>query len=197
MDDEGKMSVNRIHEIIHKYLDDDPATMKKAIDFTNACSSVNDATVNDGAKGCDRAALMFQCSVEKSEEGVTDEEVKSNFVRALMQCTKDNPVDMKELFQLKKLIVPKNRPVKCLLACTYKKMKSFTDKGMYDVEQGYRMAELSKNGDEKRLENGRKLVDICSKVNDMQVSDGDKGCDRAALFFKCLVENAPKFGFKV
>ena len=29
-------------------------------------------------------------------------------------------------------------------------------------------------------------------VNEVKVSDGEKGCDRAALIFKCTVENAPK-----
>jgi hypothetical protein len=38
-----------------------------------------------------------------------------------------------------------------------------TDKGMYDLEAGYKLAEEAKNGDEKRLENGRKLVELCAK----------------------------------
>lgn len=29
-------------------------------------------------------------------------------------------------------------------------------------------------------------------VNDVEVSDGEKGCERAALIFKCTLENAPK-----
>lgn len=29
-------------------------------------------------------------------------------------------------------------------------------------------------------------------VNDEKVSDGEEGCDRAGLIFKCIVENAPK-----
>lgn len=35
--------------------------------------------------------------------------------------------------------------------------------GLYDVEAGYKIAEMTKNGDPKRLENARKLVDICAK----------------------------------
>lgn len=34
---------------------------------------------------------------------------------------------------------------------------------MYDLEHAYKMAERSKNGDEKRLENGKKLSDVCVK----------------------------------
>lgn len=29
-------------------------------------------------------------------------------------------------------------------------------------------------------------------VNDETVSDGEAGCDRAGLIFKCVLENAPK-----
>lgn len=28
-------------------------------------------------------------------------------------------------------------------------------------------------------------------VNDVAVSDGERGCDRAALIFKCTVEKSP------
>lgn len=38
-----------------------------------------------------------------------------------------------------------------------------TDKGLYDLDHAYKVAELAKNGDEKRLINGKKVADICSK----------------------------------
>ncbi|CAH0726966.1 unnamed protein product, partial [Brenthis ino] len=114
-----------------------------------------------------------------------------------MACTKDYSVDMKDLLSLQKLIIPTKPEVKCLLACAYKKAKTMNSKGLYDLEAGYKIAEMTKNGDEKRLENARKLVDICAKVNDEEVSDGEKGCERAVLIFKCLTENAPKLGFKI
>lgn len=34
-------------------------------------------------------------------------------------------------------------------------------------------------------------------VNDEAVSDGTKGCDRAALIFKCSVEKAPQVSFSI
>lgn len=30
--------------------------------------AVNDAPVNDGTRGCDRAALIFQCTIDKSPD---------------------------------------------------------------------------------------------------------------------------------
>ncbi|CAG4996622.1 unnamed protein product [Parnassius apollo] len=124
--------------------------------------------------------------------GLTDAEVKAELTKTIMKCTKEVPVDVSELLQLQLLKVPKKTETKCLLACAYKNLKSLNEKGMYDIEHGYKLAEMTKNGDEKRLQNGRKLADICSKINDVEVSDGDKGCERAGLLFKCVVENAPK-----
>nr|ALT31651.1 odorant-binding protein 21 [Cnaphalocrocis medinalis] len=114
-----------------------------------------------------------------------------------MKCLKDHPVEVAELTNLQKLIVPKKMEVKCLLACAYKAEGMMTKDGKYDLEHAYKVAELTKNGDEKRLENGKKMSDLCSKVNEVEVSDGEKGCERAGLMFKCGVENAAKFGFKI
>lgn len=36
-------------------------------------------------------------------------------------------------------------------------------KGQYDLKMGYKLAEESKNGDENREKNGKKLADLCSK----------------------------------
>lgn len=39
------------------------------------------------------------------------------------------------------------------------------DKGLYDIEHAYKVAEMTKNGDEKRLVNARKMSDVCAKGN--------------------------------
>ncbi|KAJ2951796.1 hypothetical protein O0L34_g13961 [Tuta absoluta] len=128
---------------------------------------------------------------------MTDAEMKMEFTKIVMECMKDHPVDPTELMDLQKLIPPKKKEAKCLLACAYKKEGTMTAKGLYDKEHAYQIAELGKNGDEKRLENGKKVADICAKVNDVEVSDGEKGCERAGFIFKCVAENAPKYGFKI
>lgn len=38
-----------------------------------------------------------------------------------------------------------------------------TDDGLYHIEHAYKVAEEVKNGSEKRLENGKKVAEICSK----------------------------------
>uniref|UniRef100_A0A0K8TVI0 Odorant Binding Protein n=1 Tax=Epiphyas postvittana TaxID=65032 RepID=A0A0K8TVI0_EPIPO len=128
---------------------------------------------------------------------MTDEEIKIEFTKYVMKCQKDHPVEISEIMALQSFVVPKNKDTKCLLACAYRAEGSMTAAGLYDLEHGYKVAELTKNGDEKRFANAKKLADICAKVNDEAVSDGEKGCDRAALMFKCVTVNAPKLGFKL
>ncbi|XP_063625461.1 uncharacterized protein LOC134797144 [Cydia splendana] len=128
---------------------------------------------------------------------MTDEEVKVQFTKYVMKCQKDHPVEMTELMALQSMKTPTNKETKCLLACAYRAEGTMNDKGMYDLEHGYKIAEVTQKGDDKRTANAKKLADTCSKVNDESVSDGEKGCERAALLFKCVAENAPKLGFKV
>ncbi|XP_050344622.1 uncharacterized protein LOC126769748 [Nymphalis io] len=193
MDDQGNLSIEGVNKIAEMYLANDPDRLEQAKKFTDACKNVNDVSVSDGNKGCERAALIFKCSIEKGPQAMTDKELKEKFTTILMSCIKDHPVDMSEALKLQHLIVPTNREVKCLLACGYKKLGSMNSDGMYDIEKGYKLAEMVKSGkadDNKRFENAKKLVDICSKVNDETVSDGKEGCDRAALIFKCSIDNA-------
>lgn len=35
--------------------------------------------------------------------------------------------------------------------------------GLYDLEHAYKLAEMTKNGDENRLINAKKIADICVK----------------------------------
>nr|QCF41950.1 odorant binding protein [Athetis dissimilis] len=130
-------------------------------------------------------------------KGLTEQELKVEFTKLVMKCNKNSEVEMTDLVQLQSYVVPTKTATKCVLACAYKAASVMNAQGMYDIDHAYKVAELIKNGDEKRLINGKKMADICVKVNDIKVSDGEKGCERAALIFKCTVENAPKFGFKL
>ncbi|GBP31817.1 hypothetical protein EVAR_81583_1 [Eumeta japonica] len=192
MDEHGRLSLDGVYNVSEQIYGEQPDKMKIVLDFLEACEYVNDVDVSDGDKGCDRAALIFKCSAEKAPEALTDEEIKEQFTKYVMKCTKDYPVEMSELMQLQKFVVPTDKTSKCLLACAYKKAGLINDKGLYDLEKAYKVAEENKNGDEKRFENGKKLAELCAKENEKPVTDGEKGCDRAALIFKCVTQNAPK-----
>ncbi|OWR44713.1 odorant binding protein [Danaus plexippus plexippus] len=197
MDDQGKLSVDGVNNLAKKYFSDDQDKLQKSQKFTEACAGVNDEAVTDGEKGCERAALIYKCSIEQASQGLTDEEVKKEFIKEVMTCTKDITVDMFDLMELEQLKVPTKTNVKCVLACAYKRVGTMNKEGKYDIKEAYKISETMMKGDDKRIENGKKLADLCSKVNEADVRDGNKGCERAALLFKCVIENAPKLGFKV
>ncbi|CAG4961910.1 unnamed protein product [Colias eurytheme] len=196
MSEDGFLSVEGTNKLAQTYLENDPERLKKAEQLTEACKFVNDENI-DGNIACERAALIFKCTVDRAEEAMTDEEAKADFAKAIMACAKDASVDMSDIMSLASLIVPTDHKVKCVLACAYRKKGSLNAQGMYDIDGAYALAETMMKGDEVRIKKGKELADVCAAVNDEKVSDGEKGCDRAALMFKCGVKNAAKYGFKL
>ncbi|XP_045484652.1 uncharacterized protein LOC123689289 [Pieris rapae] len=128
---------------------------------------------------------------------MTDEEVKALFTKLILKCSTKFKANMKEMLSLASLQTPTDPQVKCILACAYRELGTMNDKGVYDLESAYKVAEELQKGDEKRIQKAKELADACSIVNNETVTDGEKGCDRATLLFTCGVKNAPKYGFKV
>ncbi|CAK1543053.1 unnamed protein product [Leptosia nina] len=197
MSEDGLLSVEGTNKLAETYLANDPERLKKAKDFTEACKFVNDEAVSDGNKGCERAALMFKCSTEKAAEALTDEEIKADFSKTVIKCSKNYKANMQDLLSLATLTVPTDPEVKCILACAYREKGTMDAKGMYDVAGAYKFAEENLKGEEKRIKRAKEFADLCATVNYEKVGDGDKGCERAALMFKCSIKNAAKYGFKV
>ncbi|XP_047508363.1 uncharacterized protein LOC125051830 [Pieris napi] len=142
--------------------------------------------------------FIFSVSCSGTVSGaMTDEEVKAMFTKVILKCASKFKADMKDMMTLASLQTPTDPQVKCILACAYRDIGTMNDKGLYDLERAYKISEELQKGDEKRIQKGKELAKTCSLVNDETVTDGEKGCDRAALIFECSVKNAPKFGFKV
>ncbi|XP_049700401.2 uncharacterized protein LOC110378743 [Helicoverpa armigera] len=75
----------------------------------------------------------------------------------------------------------------CFMSCFLKKTGFFDDAGKFDAEKSMSFAKehITSESAIKFLEAG---AGECVKINDEDVSDGDKGCDRAKLLFDCLTE---------
>ncbi|XP_075977190.1 uncharacterized protein LOC142977275 [Anticarsia gemmatalis] len=73
----------------------------------------------------------------------------------------------------------------CFVSCVFKKAGFFDDKGMYDVENTMAFTKRFVK-DEENLNKIDKVRRECAKVNDDEVSDGDKGCERAKMLFDCF-----------
>nr|AXF48731.1 odorant-binding protein OBP34 [Lobesia botrana] len=127
----------------------------------------------------------------------SEAEVKQYFMKLGIQCSKDHQITPDEMIMMQKHKMPDSETAKCLMACVYRKATWMDDKGMFDNAAAQAMAEKDHTDDTTMLENSKKLFELCKSVNDAAVNDGEKGCERAALLFKCLTENAPKMGFKI
>ncbi|KOB68379.1 SexiOBP14 [Operophtera brumata] len=109
-----------------------------------------------------------------------------------MECNKQHPISPEEMMMMKDHKMPDSENAKCLMACVMRKATFIDDKGNFSVENAIAWAGKEFQDEPKRLESSKSIYDICKKVNDEPVSDGEKGCDRAFLLSKCLIENAPK-----
>nr|ALS03869.1 odorant-binding protein 21 [Ectropis obliqua] len=127
--------------------------------------------------------------------GRTDLEVKGWFFSLAVICNKDYTIAPEELAMMQDHRISDSPNAKCLMACIFKKADMMDDKGNYDLEKTNKWVETEFSDSATRLESARNLFNMCKKVNDEPVTDGEKGCERAYLLSKCLVENSPKIGF--
>ncbi|XP_049874876.1 general odorant-binding protein 28a-like [Pectinophora gossypiella] len=71
MNEDGELSVPNIFVLSKQYLSDDPVKLQKAMRFAEACKSVNDVDLSEDdeeERECERAALIFKCSVDKAPQ---------------------------------------------------------------------------------------------------------------------------------
>ncbi|CAG9135888.1 unnamed protein product [Plutella xylostella] len=118
-------------------------------------------------------------------------------VRVGDSVSKKHQVTPEEVQLMHQHVIPDGRGARCLVACVFKKKDLINDKGMLDIDAAHSMADKEHLDDPTMIENSKKLFELCKSVNDETVSDGEKGCDRAALLSKCLIANYSKFGFKI
>ncbi|CAB3255606.1 unnamed protein product [Arctia plantaginis] len=141
--------------------------------------------------------LLFMYLAVQIIHGKTDEEIRVWFFRQALECNKDHPVAREEMQMLQEYKVPDTKNSKCLMACVFQKTNFMNNKGMFDVEGAAAQAMNDYEGDTTKIENSKKLMEICSKVNSEAVTDGEAGCERAYLLFQCFNENAPQLGFTI
>nr|QIJ45747.1 odorant binding protein [Glyphodes pyloalis] len=120
----------------------------------------------------------------------SEEDLKQVFVDVLVKCAEEFPPTASEIEMLKDKKLGESENVKCMFACTYKKTGMMNEKGELSMEG---IADLGKKyyaDDPEKTKQILKYAEACKSVNDQAVSDGEKGCERAALLFKCTIEKA-------
>ncbi|KAG6440967.1 odorant binding protein 9 [Manduca sexta] len=121
----------------------------------------------------------------------TLDDLKNNYLEMIVKCTSKYPITDEDLELLKTGDMGDKESTKCLFACVYKKTGMMDDKGMLDVDQTNKIVQTYFSDNSEELKKGLAYTEACKSVNDAPVTDGDRGCDRAALLFKCTTENLP------
>ncbi|CAH0726967.1 unnamed protein product, partial [Brenthis ino] len=112
------------------------------------------------------------------------------------ECIKDNVISADDINNLRAKKMPSGDKAPCFLACMFKNLGVIDDAGILQKETALDLAKKVFNDDDevKLIED---YLHSCSHVNKEAVSDGAKGCDRAILAYKCMIENASQFGFQI
>ncbi|XP_063385347.1 general odorant-binding protein 28a-like isoform X1 [Cydia fagiglandana] len=119
--------------------------------------------------------------------------IQAEFVTRGLSCLKNNPLTVEDINSLRMLKSPESSGAKCFTACLFKNIGIMDNSGAVSASNARMNAKQVFANDEASLNNVEELVKQCEKVNAQNVAD-DKGCDRAALAFTCLTENAAKYG---
>ncbi|XP_038212800.1 uncharacterized protein LOC119833002 [Zerene cesonia] len=122
--------------------------------------------------------------------------IHSHFEKVGTECMKDNMISTDDISSLRAKKLPSGENVPCFLACVLKKTGTMDDKGMLQKETALELAKKVFNDDEE-LQLIADYLHSCSHINSEAVSDGEKGCERAMLSYKCMTENASKFGLEL
>ncbi|CAB3244359.1 unnamed protein product [Arctia plantaginis] len=138
--------------------------------------------------------LFSMCLTVQIVHSKTDEEMLTWLFRQALECNKDYPITQEEMQMLQKQKMPNSKNARCLIGCVFKRAKYMDDKGMFDEESAIAQAKKNHEGDATKIENSKKLMEICRKVNSEPVEDGEAGCDRAQLLFKCFQRKRTSVG---
>ncbi|KAL0828879.1 hypothetical protein ABMA28_003785 [Loxostege sticticalis] len=124
------------------------------------------------------------------------EMIKQHFEQLGMECIGDNPITEQDINDLRAKKAPSGPGGPCFLACIQRKIGVMDEHGMMQNENALELAKKVFQ-DEEELKIIADYLHSCKSVNDVSVSDGEKGCERAMAAFKCMITNAPAFGIEV
>ncbi|CAK1543054.1 unnamed protein product [Leptosia nina] len=131
--------------------------------------------------------------------GMTAEQkamIHAHFEKIGADCIKEYKISVDDIKSLRTKKMPTGENAPCFLACILKNIGVMDDKGMLQKETVMELAKKVFNDDEE-LKLMEDYLHSCSHINNESVSDGEKGCERATLAYKCMTENASQFGLEL
>ncbi|KAJ8720179.1 hypothetical protein PYW07_012222 [Mythimna separata] len=135
--------------------------------------------------------LVFFIVAASISKAYASEEEKAAFREAVKpiieECSKEHGVSIDEL-KAAKAAASADGIDNCFLGCVFKKAEVINAKGEFDLDNA-----LTKlKGFVSNEDHFAKFEDIgkkCASVNEKPVSDGDAGCERAAMLTACFLEH--------
>nr|ALZ45421.1 odorant binding protein 6 [Athetis dissimilis] len=138
-------------------------------------------------------SVFIYCVFSMSVKASSLDELKTKYVELILECSNSYPITGDDMSELRQKTMPDSEPVKCLFACVYKKAGMMNEHGQLSVQGVNEMTRKYLADDPEKIKKSEEFTQACESVNDVEVSDGERGCDRAALIFKCTVEKSPDF----
>ncbi|CAH0726969.1 unnamed protein product, partial [Brenthis ino] len=129
-----------------------------------------------------------------SINALSDEErnkIYAGMLPHILECSKEFGVTEDQLKEAKESgKIGSVNP--CLMGCVFKKINVINDKGLFNTDKAQELSQkfLGDGGDQQKATD---VIKKCSSVNEENVSDGEKGCDRAKLLFDCLLPFKSEF----
>ncbi|KAJ8720176.1 hypothetical protein PYW07_012219 [Mythimna separata] len=162
-------------------------------DVTKQCTSVTD-TVKDGEAGCERGARLSACFLQEKDnvfqvraDTPTFRDIVKPFSEA---CFKEYPDVTTDLINEAAETGNTNLVNPCFTSCVFKKMGFFNEKGEYDTVSALpNLRKLAKN--DEQYTQLAEVAKQCASVKDT-VTDGETGCERAARWSACYLNQKDK-----
>ncbi|CAH2090296.1 unnamed protein product [Euphydryas editha] len=115
--------------------------------------------------------------------------IHKHFEELGIDCIKDHSITEDDINNLRAKKIPTGENAPCFLACMFKKLGLLDDAGLLQKETALELAKKVFN-DNEELKLIEDYLHSCSHINSESVSDGNKGCERSMLAYKCMIENA-------
>ncbi|XP_047028267.1 general odorant-binding protein 69a-like isoform X2 [Helicoverpa zea] len=135
----------------------------------------------------------------KSALAISDDlksQIQTKFLTVGAECLKDHPISIDDVASFKSKVFPEGENAGCFTACIFNKLGLIDDEGKLShltaLENAKKVFE-----DEEEIKNIEAFLTTCAAVNDEEVSDGEKGCDRAKLAYNCFIKNIKQLGFDI
>ncbi|XP_030023137.2 general odorant-binding protein 28a [Manduca sexta] len=133
---------------------------------------------------------VFAVSVGAVSENERNQ-ISQSILPHIVKCSQEYGVSEGQIKDAKESVNPLGLNP-CFLGCVLKSAGIIDKNGLFDVEA---TKEKSKKyiSSEKDVTNFDKIIKDCTEVNQKNVSDGNKGCDRAKELVTCFLAKRGDF----